>query len=196
MDLSDEKDVRELVKGCAEGRRNYQQLLYRSMYGKMMAVCYRYAGRPGDAKDLFQEGFIKVFNKIEKFDFKGSLEGWVRRIMVNNAIDYYRKNKNKFAISETLVNAENIPDKETDEGIFEGITSAELLELVQELTPVYRTVFNLFVLDDYSHAEIAEELGVSEGTSKSNLSKAKKNLKKLILEKIKKDNAPLSETNR
>ena len=196
MDLSEEKDVRELVKGCAEGRRSYQQLLYKSMYGKMMAVCYRYAGRPSDAKDLFQEGFIKVFNKIEKFDFKGSLEGWIRRIMVNNAIDYYRKNKNKFAISETLVNAESIPDNESDEGIFEGITSAELLELVQELTPVYRTVFNLFVLDDYSHAEIADELGVSEGTSKSNLSKAKKNLKRLILEKVKKENAPLSETNR
>ena len=193
MDLSDEKDVRELVKGCAEGRRSYQQLLYKSMYGKMMAVCYRYTSRPSDAKDLFQDGFIKVFNKIEKFDFKGSLEGWVRRIMVNNAIDYYRKNKNKFAISETLVNAENIPDNESDEGIFEGITSAELLELVQELTPVYRTVFNLFVLDDFSHAEIAEELGVSEGTSKSNLSKAKKNLKKLILEKVKKENAPMSE---
>lgn len=192
MDLSNEKDVRVLVKGCADGDRIYQQMLYKIMYSKMMAVCYRYASRSDDAKDLFQEGFIKVFNKIEKFDCKGSLEGWVRRIMVNNAIDYYRRNKKKFAFSETLVEAENIPEARFEEGIYEEITSAELLDLVQKLSPTYRTVFNLFVLDDYSHAEIAEELGISEGTSKSNLSKAKKNLKRLVIERLKNENAPLS----
>ncbi len=190
MDLSDQNDVRELVKGCAEGKNSYQQILYKTMYSKMMLVCYRYASRSEDAKDLFQEGFIKVFAKIEKFDFNGSLEGWVRRIMVNNAIDYYRKNKNKYAISETLVKAEQIPEIDDSEGIFEGISSAELLDMVQELSPAYRTVFNMFVLDDYSHAEIAEELGVSEGATKSNLSKAKKNLKRMILERIKKENSP------
>jgi len=193
MDLTDEKDVRELVRGCAEGNSNYQQILYKTMYSKMMVVCYRYASRSDDAKDLFQEGFIKVFNKIEKFDCNGSLEGWVRRIMVNNAIDYYRRNKKKFAFSETLVEAQNIPERQLDEGIFEDLTSAELLDMVQELSPVYRAVFNMFVLDDFTHAEIAEELGISEGTSKSNLSKAKRNLKRLIAERLKEEKAPLSE---
>lgn len=182
MDLSDQEVVREVVKACARGDAKYQKMLYKKMYSSMMAVCYRYAGRPEDAKDLFQEGFIKVFKKIDRFNFKGSLEGWIRRIMVNNAIDYYRKNKNKFAMSETLVKAEQIPDEGAEEMLFEGISSRDLLDCVQQLSPMYRAVFNLYVLDDYTHAEIAEELNISEGTSKSNLSKAKRNLKKMIKE--------------
>jgi RNA polymerase sigma-70 factor (ECF subfamily) len=184
MDLSDQEEVRRVVAGCSKGDTRYQQQLYKHMYSKMMAVCYRYSARPEDAKDLFQDGFIKVFEKIERFNFKGSLEGWVRRIMVNHAIDFYRKNKNKFAISETLVQAENIPSEEIEEGIFDEVEANELLNLVQKLSPVYRTVFNLYVLDDYSHNDISEELGISVGTSKSNLSKAKKNLKQLVLEHI------------
>ena len=113
------------------------------------------------------------------------MQGWVRRIIVNNAIDHYRREKNKYAFSETLVEAENIPAEEADEGLFEGISARELLDMVQQLSSSYRTVFNLFVLEDYSHAEIAEMLGISEGTSKSNLAKAKRNLKKMILEKLK-----------
>lgn len=188
MDLSDQDVVKEVVKACARGDAKYQKLLYKKMYSPMMAVCYRYAGRPEDAKDLFQEGFIKVFKKIDRFNFKGSLEGWIRRIMVNNAIDYYRKNKNKFAMSETLVKAEQIPEESDEEMFFEDISSRDLLDCVQQLTPMYRAVFNLYVLDDYTHAEIAEELSISEGTSKSNLSKAKRNLKKMVIEKIKNGN--------
>ena len=184
MDLSNQVEVRKIVRECAEGNSEYQQLLYKELYSKMMVVCYRYASRPEDAKDLFQEGFMKVFQKIERFNFKGSLEGWVRRIMVNHAIDYYRKNKNKFAISETLLEAEQIADEQENEGIFENVSAKELLSFVQQLSPVYQTVFNLYVLDDYSHAEIAEELNISEGTSKSNLSKAKRNLKKMILDHL------------
>lgn len=180
MDLSNQADVRAIVEGCAERNAEHQQFLYQNLYSKMMVVCHRYASRPEDAKDLFQEGFIKVFDKIEKFNFNGSLEGWIRRIMVNNAIDYYRKNKNKFAMSETLIESEQIADEVESQGIFEDVSADLLLSFVQELSPVYRTVFNLYVLDDYSHAEIAEELGISEGTSKSNLSKAKKNLKQMV----------------
>ena len=185
MDLSNQTEVKKIVEGCAEGNREIQQALYKHMYSKMMSVCYRYANRPDDAKDLFQDGFMKVFKKIEKFNFNGSLEGWIRRIMVNNAIDYYRKNKKNYAFSESLVEASKIPVEEVNEGIFEGISSNQLLDLVQQLSPVYRTVFSLYVLDDYTHAEIAEELEISEGTSKSNLSKAKRNLKKMVLELIK-----------
>ena len=184
MDLSNQSEVRKLVEECSRGNSVYQQKLYKQFYSKMMVICYRYASRPEDAKDLFQDGFIKVFAKIEKFNFNGSLEGWIRRIMVNNAIDHYRKNKNKYAMSETLVEAGQIPAEEIEEGFFGELNANELLEFVQLLTPVYQTVFNLYVLDDYSHAEIAEELEISEGTSKSNLSKAKRNLKKMILEHL------------
>ncbi|MBD99263.1 MAG: RNA polymerase subunit sigma-70 [Verrucomicrobia bacterium] len=184
MDFSDKEQVEELVEGCISRNTKYQKLLYKHMYGKMMAICYRYARRPEDAHDLFQEGFIKVFEKIERFNFNGSLEGWVRRIMVNNAIDHYRKNKNKFAISETSIEETDIADENEGENMFEGVGVKQLLQYVQELSPVYRTVFSLYVMDDYSHAEIADELGISEGTSKSNLSKAKKNLKKMILEQL------------
>tara|TARA_B110000046_G_scaffold32429_1_gene34759 strand:+ start:27509 stop:28081 length:573 start_codon:yes stop_codon:yes gene_type:complete len=186
MDLSNQADVRKIVEGCVERNADYQQLLYKTLYGKMMVVCQRYASRPEDAKDLFQDGFIKVFDKIEKFNFNGSLEGWVRKIMVNNAIDYYRKNKNKFAMSETLVESQQIAENEESEGIFDDVNADLLLSFVQQLSPVYRAVFNLYVLDDYSHAEIAEELGVSEGTSKSNFSKAKKNLKQMVKTHLKK----------
>ena len=180
MDLSNQADVRKIVEGCAEKNAEYQQFLYKTLYSKMMVVCQRYTDRPEDAKDLFQDGFVKVFDKIGKFNFKGSLEGWIRRIMVNNAIDHYRKKKNKFAMSETLVESQQIAEEVESEGVFEGVNADILLSFVQQLSPVYRTVFNLYILDDYSHAEIAEELGISEGTSKSNLSKAKKNLKQMV----------------
>lgn len=182
MDLSNKKLVERLVKACARRDRSAQQQLYQKLYNPMMGVCFRYARNKEEAKDLFQDGFIKVFDKIERYNFKGSLEGWVRRIMVNHAIDHYRKNKNKFSMSETLVEAEKIPDTEEDENWAKEVQAKTLLAFVQKLSPVYRTVFNLYVLDDYSHAEIAEELGISEGTSKSNLAKAKQNLRNMILE--------------
>lgn len=180
MDLSNQTEVREIVEGCSAKDAKYQQILYKQLYSKMMTVCYRYANRPADAKDLFQDGFIKVFEKIEKFNYNGSLEGWVRRIMVNNAIDYYRKNKKNYAISETLIKAEQIAEDIEEDGIFDELTSNDLLDLVQKLSPVYRAVFNMYILDDYSHAEIAIELKITEGTSKSNLYKAKNNLKKMV----------------
>lgn len=185
MDLGDQNEVRKIVEGCAKGDQDYQRLLYKTLYSSMMSVCYRYAKRPEEAKDLFQEGFIKVFDKIGKYNFKGSLQGWVRRIMVNNAIDHYRREKNKYAFSETLVEAENIPAEEESEGLYEDISARDLLNMVQELSTAYRTVFNLFIMENYTHAEIAEMLNISEGTSKSNLAKAKRNLKKMVLEKLK-----------
>jgi len=185
MDLSDRDTVKKVVEACAKGDREYQKQLYKAMYSPMMGVCYRYASRKEEAKDLFQEGFMKVFDKIGKYNFKGSLQGWIRRIMVNHAIDHYRRNKNKFAMSESMVEAERIPDRKENESLFEGITADELLEMVQNLSPVYRAVFNMYVLDEYTHAEIGLELGISEGTSKSNLAKAKRNLKTMVLQKIK-----------
>jgi RNA polymerase sigma-70 factor (ECF subfamily) len=178
--ISPEKLV-EIVAGCSKGDRDAQQDLYKMMYGKMLAVCYRYSRRPEEAKDLLQDGFMKVFKKIHKFNNEGSLEGWIRRIMVNNAIDYYRMNKNKYAISESNIDENMLvetPDE--DESIYDEINAKDIMDSIQKLSPSYRTVFSLFVLDGYSHKEIADELNISEGTSKSNLAKAKRNLRKLL----------------
>ena len=159
MDISSPENVKMLVKRCAEQDRDAQQALYKAMYSKMLNVCYRYSRRPEEAKDLLQDGFIKVFKKIEKFNFNGSLEGWVRRIMVNNAIDYYRSNKNKFALSEVYIEEGDLSDIEDEETEIEPtIDGKEILECIQELSPGYRTVFSLYVLDNYTHQEIAEKL--------------------------------------
>lgn len=186
MDLSDKKEVRKLVKACIQGNRTYQKLLYEMMYNKMMSICYRYCQRKEEAEDLFQEGFIKVFTKMSDYNFKGSFEGWIRRIMVNHAIDSYRKNKKKFSFSESLIEANNIPDNTVDENIYNDLNSTQILELVQKLSPSYRIVFNMYVLDGYSHKDIADELNISEGTSKSNLSKAKVNLRMMVREHLNK----------
>lgn len=185
MNLLSPENVKTLVERCAKQDRDAQQALYKSMYSKMLNVCYRYSRRPEEAKDLLQDGFIKVFKKIEKFNFNGSLEGWVRRIMVNNAIDHYRLNKNKFAISEVYLEEGELPDIEDEDDYIEPeIDGKDILASIQELSPGYRAVFSLYVLDNYSHAEIAEKLNISEGTSKSNLAKAKRNLRKLLREKL------------
>ncbi len=188
MNLSDKEVVERLVKACANGDEKSQEALFKHMYGEMMHICYRYANRPEDAKDLLQDGFVKVLKSIGNFNFKGSLEGWIKRIIVNNAIDYHRREKKRFAISETYIDESQIEDIESGEGLFDEINANDLLDCVQQLSPAYRAVFNMYVLDDYTHAEIAKELGISEGTSKSNLSKAKQNLRIMILEKIKNAN--------
>lgn len=182
MNLKDPAEVKRVVEACAKGDRKVQGAIYKTLYSPLLKVCYRYTDRPEDAKDLFQEGFLKVFDKIEKFNFKGSLEGWIKRIMVNHCIDHYRRNKNKFAMSETLLSASDIADDEAILGEVNELNGKQILSLIQRLSPMYRTVFSMYVLDGYSHAEIAEELNISEGTSKSNLSKAKRNLKMMILE--------------
>ncbi len=145
----------------------------------------RYASDSDQAKDMLQDGFIKVFNGLNKFDHKGSLEGWIRRIMVNTAIDRIRKEKRSLVLSRS----EEMLDEGielSDEGIGEfeeetiELNMTHVVEAMQQLSPAYQTVFNLYVMENMTHKEIAERLGISEGTSKSNLSKAKMNLKKLL----------------
>lgn len=185
MDLSNKNEVEKLVKGCADGNRESQKLLYENMYGKMMAVCYRYSQRRDEAEDLFQDGFIKVFEKIHKYNFKGSLEGWIRRIMVNNAIDYLRIKKRKYNFTENTNEFVDVEDEVENTKMYEAISTQTILEMVQKLSASYQLVFNMYVLDGYTHQEIAEKLEISEGTSKSNLSKAKANLRMMVKEYLK-----------
>lgn len=150
----------------------------------MKAVCLRYAGSTDEAKDLVQDGFIKVFSSLEKFEGNGSLEGWIRRIMVNLSIDQYRKKKHHVDVdienSKHFVE-ENNDEDDTKEADIYDFQPHHIVEAMQQLTPVYRTVFNLYVFENFSHQEISEKLGISLGTSKSNYSKAKKNMKKILI---------------
>ena len=153
-------------------------------YGKMKAVCLRYASSTDEAKDMVQDGFIKVFSSLEKFEGNGSLEGWIRRIMVNLSIDQYRKKKHTVDIdlenSKHYVEESAEEDDEHEPDIYD-FQPHHIVEAMQQLTPVYRTVFNLYVFENFSHQEISEKLGISLGTSKSNYSKAKKNMKKILI---------------
>lgn len=159
-------------------------MLFKSYYGKMLFVCLRYHHDRDTAQELVQEGFIKVFEKISTFDFNGSFDAWISRIMANTSIDLLRKNNKKTfsELNETIEYQLNEADDKIDELNFELDVNLAL-EAVQELSPAYRTVFNLFVVEEYTHKEIAEKLNISEGTSKSNLAKAKQNLKTIIEKK-------------
>ena len=159
--------------------------MYERFYGKMLAVCYRYARDHDEAQDIAHEGFIRVFDKLKSFKNTGSLEGWIRRIVVNNAIDYVRAKKKLVFDNEDETVLGNIYDEEydlVDANLAKKMKAELLIELIQKLSPAYKTVFSLYVLEDYSHKDIAEALGISVGTSKSNLAKAKMKLKELFNE--------------
>jgi RNA polymerase sigma-70 factor (ECF subfamily) len=182
MNLSSRENVEQIVEGCINGNQNSQQQLYEALYSKMLGVCLRYAANSEEAKDLLHDGFIKVFEKLNRFKHTGSIEGWIRKIIVNNAIDYLRKKKKVFFEFEGEKKFERIED-DSNEAIEEmrltRLKAERIIEIIQMLTPGYRTVFNLYVIEEYSHKEIAEMLNISVGTSKSNLAKAKAKLRLL-----------------
>jgi RNA polymerase sigma-70 factor (ECF subfamily) len=183
MDI-DQNQYTELIDGCLAGNKASERKLFETFYGKMLGVSMRYTNDSDQAKDILQDGFIKVFDKLGKFNRKGSLEGWIRRIVVNTAIDSIRKQKRSMTIahSEDKLDdgATDWDDDSVDEEEF-TLQVNDVMSALTKLSPAYRTVFNLYVVENYSHREIAEKLGISEGTSKSNLAKARKNLKKLLL---------------
>ena len=182
--MSIERSQQELIDGCLKGDSRSQHAIYKMYYGKMKAVCLRYASSTDEAKDMVQDGFIKVFSSLEKFEGNGSLEGWIRRIMVNLSIDQYRKKKHHVDLdlenSKHLVEENTEEEDELESDIYD-FQPHHIVEAMQQLSPVYRTVFNLYVFENFSHQEISEKLGISLGTSKSNYAKAKKNMKKILI---------------
>jgi len=153
-----------------------QETLYSRFAPKMYAVCLRYCGSTDDAQDLLQDGFVKVFNNLEKYRGDGSFEGWIRRIFVNTSIEHFRRKVKLATVSEAQENT--IEDKEWN--ALDSIAEKDIIKIVQQLSPGYRQVFNMYVIEGYSHKEISEILGISEGTSKSQLARAKVILKKMI----------------
>jgi RNA polymerase sigma-70 factor (ECF subfamily) len=179
--------LKEIISGCTSKDRRAQEELFRLYYGKMLGVCMRYARDRDSAEEMLQEGFIKVFDKLEGFDYKGSFEGWMRRIIANTAIDQIRKSKKDPLLTDKdedfkLGAEDRVVEKEEQEAL--EIKAEMAMEAIQQLSPAYRAVFNLYVMEEYTHKEIAEILGISEGTSKSNLAKAKMNLQKILKERF------------
>lgn len=154
-----------------------QEELYRRFAPKMYAVCLRYANNADDAQDLLQEGFIKVFRNLHRFRAEGSFEGWVRRVFVNTSIEHFRK---KSAQLSSVSEKEENTIEDADISALDTLAEKDIINIVQELSPGYRTVFNLYVVEGYSHKEIGEMLGISEGTSKSQLARAKSILQKKV----------------
>jgi len=166
----------EIVNGCSAEKKQFQEILYYKFNKKMFSVCLRYAKDRDQALDMLQEGFIKVFNHIKNFTFKGSLEGWIRRIMINTAINILRKEK--FTIHIDDVNYH--PSFEEKNTVIDQLSAAEIHKLIQKLPTGYRTVFNMFAVEGYSHKEIAQALEIQESTSRTQFLKAKNSLRILI----------------
>jgi RNA polymerase sigma factor (sigma-70 family) len=144
----------------------------------MYGLCLQYAGNEDDAKDIMQEGFIKVFKKIDQFSAKGSIIGWIRRIMINTALEKYRSQVNL----QSMDNGNFQIEESVNDNILENLEAEVIMKLIQDLSPQYRLIFNLYAIEGYSHREISEMTGISEGTSKSNLSRARSILQKKIAE--------------
>ncbi|MEE4284854.1 MAG: RNA polymerase sigma factor [Mariniphaga sp.] len=178
VEKSREEDL-ELLRGCLANDRRLQKQLYKKYFKTMFQICLSYSGDRVEAKDILQEAFIKVFTNLEKFNAKNSLEGWIRRIVTNTAIDYFRKRKR-------LVFLDEFPDEpEEDERgsfTFRELTNDVILHYVKQLPDGARVVFNLFAVEGLSHKEIAETLGITDGTSKSQYKRARNLLKKWLYE--------------
>ena len=159
-----------------------QELLYHQFSPKMYSVCLRYSGNQEDARDLLQEGFIKIFRNLSKYRGDGSFEGWIRRIFVNTSIEHFRKKVHLQSVGETQ--KVTIEDKEWN--VLDNLAEKDIMQMIHELSPGYKAVFNMYVIEGYSHKEIAEILGINEGTSKSQLARAKTVLKKMVEERLNK----------
>ncbi|RZK49178.1 MAG: sigma-70 family RNA polymerase sigma factor [Pedobacter sp.] len=169
--------IEDLLPGCKAGKREAQEMLYRATASKMMAVCMRYAKDQMEAEDVLQVAYIKIFQKVSEYRGEGSFEGWIRRIVVNTAIESYRKNLRML----NVVNIEDAPEVAATSADYSSLGMKDLLRIIQKLADGYRMVFNMYVIEGYSHKEIAATLGITEGASKSQLSRARAILQQEII---------------
>lgn len=180
-------EITSLIKGCCQNNRNCQRDLYHWLHGYALKISFRYINNLHEAEELVSESFVKLFKNIQQFNFsiqsdpEALLKGWFKRIVVNTCIDHLRKTQLKVVSFDT--NPEKDVQTYSQETGLDKISYQEIIDSIRQLSPVYRTVFNLFVIEGFSHDEIAEQLKISIGASKSNLSKARQNLRKLIKDK-------------
>ena len=172
-----------IIEGCVAGKRSAQSALYRKYAAVMLAICLRYAQNRDEAEDILQEAFLKIFQNIQCYRSEGSFEGWMKRIMINHALNYYRKNrKQPFLEDIESINETEIMEKDEQPSAHAPVSAEKLTSLIQMLPPGYRMVFNMYVFEEYSHKEISQELSISENTSKTQLLKARRMLRKKIIE--------------
>ena len=172
-----EEELHKLIRGCIKQDRKCQKMLYKAFYGFSMGICLRYAGNRDEAAEVMNQGFFKVFTHIDSYDITRPFKAWLGKIMMNVSIDFYRANL-KMAYTEDLEKAEHVSDGEL---VDRNLHYNDLIAMVQQLPQAYRTVFNLFAIEGYSHEEIGLMLNINAGTSKSNLHKARHKLKQMIL---------------
>ena len=169
----------DYLTACMRNERWAQELLYKEYYPMMMPLCQRYATNKEDALDILHEGFIKIFKHIKKYQMGTSLNAWIKRIMINTAIHYYRKSVRRR--TEDLDTAYSI--RSNDPSAINFLAAEEIVDCLHKLSPSYRAIFNLYVMEGYSHKEIADQLSISESTSRSNLVKARSKLRALLIAK-------------
>jgi RNA polymerase sigma factor (sigma-70 family) len=172
-----EQELHHNIEGCRRSDRMSQQRIYKQFHNYALSVCYRYAASNEEAKEILNDAFFKIFTKLDRYDSQYSFKGWLHRVVVNTAIDRYRSRANEPKYGE-LILANHV---EVVEEVVENLTREEVYKMVQALPPAYRTAFNLFVVDGFSHGEIAQMLQITEGASKSNLSKARQRLRQMLL---------------
>jgi len=177
MFLEHKYTIDTLVSKCKAGERKAQELLYKQFAAKMLAVCMRYAIDRMEAEDMLQNGFIRVFQKMNDYRGEGSFEGWVRRIMVHSSIEYYRKHHKMMQ----AVDMDDSDEPSVHPVAMANLDAKDLIALIQQLSPGYRMVFNLYAIEGYSHKEIGEIMNITEGASKSQLSRARAILKEQVL---------------
>ena len=167
----------ELVQGCRNNDRKYQELLYRKYAKKMYGICMSYTKDRSMAQEILQDGFVKVFKKIDGFREEGSLEGWIRRIITNTALDHLRQ---KSKLYEFIDDNKEVEEERLDNSILDKINADGIFNLIKQLPEGAKAVFNLYAVEGYSHKEIAEKLEITEGTSKSQFKRARSLLKTLL----------------
>ena len=172
----DPDQLDNIIKGCKSGKMKDQEVLYREFSGILFSVCLYYSKDYTEAEDILHEGFMKIYQNISKYRYKGSFEGWMRRIMINTALEKFRKERHLHALRDIDDHEEDFSSNE----IISDITAKDLIGLIQQLSPKYRMVFNLYAIEGYSHKEISKMMGISEGTSKSNLARARSILQKKV----------------
>jgi RNA polymerase sigma factor (sigma-70 family) len=181
--LSGSNTLEHIIRGCIKANRDSQKQLYMLYYGFSMGICTRYSTNYAEAEEMVNDGFLKIFNKIGAFEpgftnYEASFVGWIKKIFIYTAIDHYRKNARSITIP--IHDDSYIEIIEHSATPVENMSYKEILALVQKLSPTYRTVFNLYVLDGYKHEEISKLLNIAVGTSKSNLAKARMNIQKML----------------
>lgn len=167
----------EIIRSCIAGDARAQKQLFEKYTRRMMGLCLRYAAHRAEAEDMLQEGWIKVFRNLHQFRFEGSAEGWIKKVIVNTCLELLRKNK-KMANHLEVEAAEEIAVSEFNSS--DVISAKDLMKMIHKLPSGYRTVFNLYAIEGYSHKEIGEMLGINENTSKSQYSRARAHLQKML----------------